>query len=629
MTKRLEKLLSDYIETEVSQSDNADYQDVVEAGLWSLLSITSEVVDPIVDQVESEYASEKNDIETSYRTAMNQLEEEYQSSVVHIETESKTNLDMLLNNYQTDTKNIKQKLNDQKKNVRSAAQDVLKRARDEHSYAVMISDVAGKETVKKYKIMMHETEKRISSCRQSVDDLEKAAQQVLVNYHVKIEDPGVIEKNIPDNESNYSVAYKYYKENANAFYQELTELFLPKFFLGITYHVVSFVIFLLTGFSLWLAKETLRWEMAQFITVIVVGFVLFVAVFVSLRMFFRRKSKKQLLQTYQHFNEQICLCRKVLDLFLEAEKSEKQQSLKNDQDRFKAQLEEANEQYKKVKAETERKSESLSERSNQDFEKASRDITSAFEDRQKHIENSKEQKLINFKKEFDRSRLKIEEDYQSKNEQMNANYDSIRRTLKDSWKKRLKNIQSLFDQTQELDKTYLKDWQDCDAWKHGNTGLKYQRLIRFGKLKTNFYHVARPVFELMPDEIKAFQECDLPAILSFPNHCSLFIQSSQSGRTNAIGLIKSVMARLFISQPAGRVHFNIFDPIGLGENFVGFMHAVDYEKALVGGRIWTQQEHIQQCLNDLTAHMENVIQKCLRNEYETIEEYNQQAGELP
>jgi len=58
------------------------------------------------------------------------------------------------------------------------------------------------------------------------------------------------------------------------------------------------------------------------------------------------------------------------------------------------------------------------------------------------------------------------------------------------------------------------------------------------------------------------------------------------------------------------------------------MHAVDYEKSLVGGRIWTDAEHIQRCLSELTTHMENVIQKYLRNEFETIEAYNRQAGEL-
>ena len=76
------------------------------------------------------------------------------------------------------------------------------------------------------------------------------------------------------------------------------------------------------------------------------------------------------------------------------------------------------------------------------------------------------------------------------------------------------------------------------------------------------------------------------------------------------------------------MRFTIIDPVGLGQNFAGFMHLADHDEALVGGRIWTEPEQIEQRLADLTEHMETVIQKYLRNEFETIDEYNAQAGEL-
>src|SRR3954467_8545667 len=88
------------------------------------------------------------------------------------------------------------------------------------------------------------------------------------------------------------------------------------------------------------------------------------------------------------------------------------------------------------------------------------------------------------------------------------------------------------------------------------------------------------------------------------------------------------MLRLLTNLPAGRVRFTIFDPIGLGQNFAGFMHLADHDDQLVGGRIWTSSEHFDQRLTDLTEHMETVIQKYLRNEFETIDDYNAQAGEL-
>jgi hypothetical protein len=80
--------------------------------------------------------------------------------------------------------------------------------------------------------------------------------------------------------------------------------------------------------------------------------------------------------------------------------------------------------------------------------------------------------------------------------------------------------------------------------------------------------------------------------------------------------------------PPGKARFTIIDPVGLGENFAGFMHLADYDDVLVTSRIWTEPAHIEQRLADLTEQMENIIQKYLRNEFKTIEEYNAHAGEV-
>ena len=121
---------------------------------------------------------------------------------------------------------------------------------------------------------------------------------------------------------------------------------------------------------------------------------------------------------------------------------------------------------------------------------------------------------------------------------------------------------------------------------------------------------------------------NVPATLAFPRLGSLLIQTDREGRPEAIRAMQMVMARLLTTLPAGRVRFTIIDPIGRGENFAGFMHLADHDDALIGGRIWTEQDQIEQRLADMTEHMETVIQKYLRNEYETIDQYNAQAGEL-
>jgi DNA segregation ATPase FtsK/SpoIIIE, S-DNA-T family len=120
----------------------------------------------------------------------------------------------------------------------------------------------------------------------------------------------------------------------------------------------------------------------------------------------------------------------------------------------------------------------------------------------------------------------------------------------------------------------------------------------------------------------------VPMALEFPRRASLLVQAQHDGRDKAIGVLQMVMTRLLTTLPPGRVRFTLIDPVGLGQSFAGFMHLADHDESLVGGRIWSETDQISQRLADLTDHMETVIQKYLRNEYETIDEYNAQAGEL-
>jgi DNA segregation ATPase FtsK/SpoIIIE, S-DNA-T family len=120
----------------------------------------------------------------------------------------------------------------------------------------------------------------------------------------------------------------------------------------------------------------------------------------------------------------------------------------------------------------------------------------------------------------------------------------------------------------------------------------------------------------------------LPALLPFPDGCSLLIKASDGGRTLAVESLQAIMFRLLTALPPGKVRFTIIDPVGLGRNFASFMHLADHDESLVTSRIWTELPHIEQRLADLTGHMENVIQKYLRNQFETIEDYNLHAGEV-
>lgn len=120
----------------------------------------------------------------------------------------------------------------------------------------------------------------------------------------------------------------------------------------------------------------------------------------------------------------------------------------------------------------------------------------------------------------------------------------------------------------------------------------------------------------------------LPALLPFaPGKGMAFIGSGPSSS----GIIKSVVnvaLRTIAAVPPGKLRFLFIDPIGLGQNVAPLLALGDYVEELIGGRAWSDPAHIEQELADVTQHMENVIQKYLRDEYETIEDYNAVEGQV-
>jgi hypothetical protein len=193
------------------------------------------------------------------------------------------------------------------------------------------------------------------------------------------------------------------------------------------------------------------------------------------------------------------------------------------------------------------------------------------------------------------------------------------------WDKGADGVRQLLDQAERLHASRA-DWDDCDAATLPPV-TRFGANIPFAWLSLDMNQVADCVRARDGFPVTNGTLC-LPAILALPTQGSMLIESDRRRRSAAIDLLRAVIVRVLTMLPAGRAQFTIFDPVGLGENFAGLMHLVDYQESLLGGRIWTESEHFEQRLADLTNHMETVIQKYLRNEFDTIAAYNAQAGDL-
>jgi S-DNA-T family DNA segregation ATPase FtsK/SpoIIIE len=203
-------------------------------------------------------------------------------------------------------------------------------------------------------------------------------------------------------------------------------------------------------------------------------------------------------------------------------------------------------------------------------------------------------------------------------------HDKAREQLEKAWADGLTGIRAPIGDMGRA----VADWKETD-WDHWNPPKKFAETIRFGEFQVDLKKIVEQAAPEGNFTLPIPDAFTLPALLAFPRQSSLMIHTDPAGRKDALSSLQLVMTRLLTCLPPGRAQFTIIDPVGLGQNFSGFMHLTEFSDHLITGtRIWTGRDHIEQRLADLSEHMETVIQKYLRNEFLTIDEYNAQAGEL-
>lgn len=140
------------------------------------------------------------------------------------------------------------------------------------------------------------------------------------------------------------------------------------------------------------------------------------------------------------------------------------------------------------------------------------------------------------------------------------------------------------------------------------------------------------VLPVLPTEsslaIDRAERWSLPLVLPFPVRGSLLVEGGGHAREPAIGLLNLAILTLLARTPPGRLAFTIYDPVGLGQSFAGLTHLADEAAHLITRRIWTQSGPLEERLAELNDHLEKVIQMYLRNEYDSLIDYNEQAGNI-
>jgi DNA segregation ATPase FtsK/SpoIIIE, S-DNA-T family len=206
-----------------------------------------------------------------------------------------------------------------------------------------------------------------------------------------------------------------------------------------------------------------------------------------------------------------------------------------------------------------------------------------------------------------------------------ADFDSAWNALQGEWQRAVPPVFEALDESRAAVVKMFPGW-DWAGWKSWIAPGEFGKAARFAELKVDFEKLCLAVPKDKRLALPSAGGFSVPLCLGYPASGSILFETAQSGHDQAVAALNGIILRLLSVAPPGRLNFTVIDPVGLGQNFAGVMHLADYEEQMINNRIWTQSTQIEQKLADLNEHMEKVIQMYLRNEYQTIAEYNDQAG---
>jgi hypothetical protein len=285
------------------------------------------------------------------------------------------------------------------------------------------------------------------------------------------------------------------------------------------------------------------------------------------------------------------------------------------------------EQYRRERARIRRRRDTQKREMNEKYPRLLADLRQRRDQQLQQIDEKYPRLFDELEKERAQELGRVETRFRAAIKASRANYETEQVALANQWRSDMSRCTGEFGRLIGHCAQLFPSWETLasGSWAPPTAA---PRFVRIGTVRLRLADVPHAV----PDDPRLRgdwpAEFPLPALVEFPQRASLLFEIQDTGRAEVESALQAILLRLLTAAPPGKARLTIIDPVGLGKSFAAFMHLADYDPNLVTSRIWTEPVHIEQRLADLTEHMEDVIQKYLRNQYASIEDYNADAGEV-
>jgi len=614
--------LKTYLQDPAPLADDS-YASLQHRALAEVLRLSADVVDPLESQIESQYKAARKKAQDRFTEDKDRVEQDYQAQSEQSRNRHDARIKDIRAEFEGQLSAAKVDAQNRRKSISQGAADLEKKAEKQLQEQIMVAEFVADGATARHKQKQLEARTDNEAARRYLDVLGERVAQLLKLYR----QPGLTPDDEPSSNEAHEHAYPACQAVVEKRLAALQQLRIAALFVGarpVLLAMALVVVSLALVGLLHLLKipglpsATVTIPIGIGAALVLVGF--------GGRLLWQR-AKRHVKEICEAFREAMATARAALE-------GQTQHSLETVQREFEASVEQKEAELKRARETLDTTKTNISKQRQMSL----REIELRHRDTLDRLRQQRDETLQDTEDQYQKQKTALDRRYQEELSEVQQRYDGemtvcqgehdrSRQLMEERWDKGLACIQALLEKAGVLADRTVSDWTHLlDAsWHPPEASILF---ARFGSLSLDFAPLSKTVLARAGGALDPTAPVSLPTLLELPDRCSILLESQREGRQQAIETLRAVMVRLFTSLPAGRVRFTILDPVGLGESFAGFMHAGDYQEALVGGRIWTETAQIRQQLEDLTGHMENVIQKYLRNEFDTIEEYNQQAGEL-
>jgi DNA segregation ATPase FtsK/SpoIIIE, S-DNA-T family len=616
--------LQAYLQDAGPQTDG-NYTGLLRRAMDEVLKLSAGAVEPLESQIESEYQDarraarerfdrDKDKVEREFRLRSQEFRKQHEAKVQDAESEFEGRLSAL-----------KVDIQQRRKRIIQTAGDMETAAEKERQDQLLVADFVAEGAATKRQQKSFEAKAYAEEVRRRLDDLDAQANHLVHLYRCRGLKPA--EQIGPSEEGGRSPAEVCRSQQAQAeqHLARLNNLYAAQVFVGARPVLLAGGL-LGAAVIVLAALHILRTPDAPPIAGPIVLGLWAVLIVGSGRVLWQR-SRSQVRRVYGDFQRALAGARMALGQHLAQALDQVEQQWQAAVEQRQAELKRAQTTLETTKANIARQR-AISLRQLEDQrEELGNDLRNKRDQAVQEAKQKHQQEQSALEDKYKQDMAEIQRRYDEETAAGESKYQAARKSLEARWDQGLARIDTLLRSTARFDRRAAGDWDHLlgEAWTPSQSPPAG---ARFATVEADLGCLADSVLARAGSMLDGARHMALPAMLEFPDHCSLLLEYPREGRQQAVDTLRAVMMRLFASFPPGQARFTIFDPVGLGESFAGFMHAGDYLESLVGGRIWTEAPQIQEQLEELTQHMEHVIQKYLRNEFETIEEYNRQAGEL-